>query len=75
MNAHESEAEDNNRLRKATEHIAYCKDAETKAIGDLVDARKTLTRAREKHALLFEECQNRAVARRKAGLIQNVAGY
>jgi len=70
-----SENEDNIRLRKAAEHIEFCKQAESKAQRDLADARQTLARAREKHVTLFMECEKRACARRKAGLIVVNAGY
>jgi hypothetical protein len=69
------ENEDNIRLRKSSEHIEYCKQAEAKALRDLADARQSLKRAREKHTTLFFECEKRAGARRKAGLIEVSANY
>ena len=74
-NAMQNEQEDNNRLRKADEFVAYCQQAETDAIKALAEARKQLTLAREKKSALFQECEKRAVARRKSGEIEMVAGY
>lgn len=69
------ETEDNNRLSKSAKHVDCCRQAEADAIRALVAARADLGRAREKHSQLFQECENRAVARRKAGLITVEAGY
>ena len=55
--------EDMQRLKKANEHIIFCKQAETKAIKDLVEARQQLSRSREKYEELFHECEARAVKR------------
>lgn len=66
-----AEQEDNNRLRKADEFVTYCQQAETDAIKALVDAGKRLSIAREKKSILFQECEKRAVNRRKNGQIES----
>ena len=75
MTALQSEAEDNARLRKASESVEYYKQAEGNALRALADARSSLARAREKYAALFAECEKRAGERRKSGQIENTAGY
>lgn len=71
MTAYESEAADNLRLKRAAEHVAYCRDAENRARVALADAVKSLARAREKHEAQFAECERRACERRATGLIFN----
>jgi CBS-domain-containing membrane protein len=75
MTAQESENEDSLRLHRSDEHVEYCKRAQDDAIRALHQAGETLKRAREKRGELFQQCQDRAVARRKAGLIANNPGY
>lgn len=75
MTALESEAEDNLRLRKAEEFLAYSRNAENDARRALAEAVARTKRAKEKYETLHEEVQNRAVARRKAGLITVNPGY
>jgi hypothetical protein len=70
-----SEDEDNIRLRKASEFIAHCRESENQARRELNAATERTKYAREKHATLFAECEARAVARRKAGLIAVNPGY
>lgn len=70
-----AEIEDNNRLSKSEKNVEHCLQSEADAIRALAAARADLARAREKHAQLFQECETRAVARRKAGLITVEAGY
>ncbi len=65
-----AEQEDNLRLRKAAEFIGSCREKEACARRALADAERTTKRAREKYEVLFVECEQRAVARRKAGLIE-----
>jgi len=69
------EQEDKLRLRKSGEFLRYCGEVENRARGALVDAEQTRKAAKDKHEALFALCENRAVARRKAGLIEFVAGY
>ncbi len=70
MTAHESEKEDNIRLRKAAEFITHCREDENRLRVELTQAIERSKRAKEKHETLFAECEKRAVERRKAGLIQ-----
>lgn len=70
-----SEQEDNYRLRKADEFLTYCREAENDARRELNEALEKTKRAKEKYETLFTECEQRAVARRKAGLIEMRSGY
>jgi hypothetical protein len=70
-----SEQEDNFRLEKAKEFLAYCRNAETQARIALASAVESSKRAKEKYETLFEECQKRAVARRKSGQVIVNPGY
>jgi hypothetical protein len=69
------ENEDKERLRKSTEFVEYCREAEAIALQELARARAQLARAREKHFELFQACEKRACDRRKSGQIEYVAGY
>lgn len=73
--AQASEDEDNFRLRKAQEHLEKCRELEADARRQLNQATKDRERAKEKYETLFDECEKRAVARRKAGLIEVNLGY
>lgn len=73
--AQTAEEEDNFRLRKASEFLAYCREKENQARRDLGQAVETTKRAKEKHETIFAECQARAVERRKSGQIINNPGY
>jgi hypothetical protein len=70
-----SEQEDNLRLKKAQEHVAYCRSAEAEARAALASAVESTKRAKEKHEALFAECEKRAVARRKSGQVIVNPGY
>lgn len=61
-----SEAEDNLRLRRASEALAYYREAENQVRRDLAGAVEQTKRAKEKYEAMFAECEARAVARRKA---------
>lgn len=73
--AQASEDEDNFRLRKAEEYVTTCREIENNARRELAEATARRQRAKEKYETLFDECQKRAVARRKAGLIEVNLGY
>lgn len=75
MNANSLEQEDNFRLRKADEFLTHCREAESQARIDLARAIEQTKFARNRHETLFAECERRAVARRKAGLIAVNPGY
>jgi uncharacterized membrane protein YqiK len=75
MTALQSESEDNLRLKRAAEFLTHCRNAETEARRALNEAVQQTARAKEKHETLFHECEQRAVARRKSGAIENTAGY
>lgn len=75
MTAYQAEAEDNARLARAREELAKYRNAENEARKALALAVESTRKAKEKHDALFEECQKRAVDRRKAGLIVNNPGY
>ena len=75
MTAIQSEQEDNIRLRKAEEFVAHCREMEKAARLALIDAERQTKRARERREELFAECEARACARRKAGLIENSSCY
>lgn len=60
------EQEDKFRLRKAAEHLTFCREQETQARRALVTACESTKRAKEKHDSLFIECENRACERIKA---------
>lgn len=70
-----TEEEDNFHLRKAAEFLAHCRETENQARRELARAVEQTKRAKEKHEALFIECEKRAVARRKAGLIPLNTGY
>lgn len=71
----QSEQEDNFRLHKAKEHVAFCRNAETEARAALNAAIESTKRAKEKYETLFSECEQRAVARRKSGQVIVNPGY
>lgn len=73
--AHQAEQADNDRLKKSQEAIDYYRQKESEALRELALIRQSLATVREKHRQLFEECENRAAARRKAGLIEYTPGY
>lgn len=70
-----AEQEDNTRLRKAQEFLAYSRERENEARKSLLDAVAQTKRAKEKYEELFNECERRATLRRKSGQIECVAGY
>lgn len=72
MNA---EQEDNFRLRKADEFLAHCKEVENQARAALARAEVGTKAARARYETFFTECEARAVARRKSGLIVNSSCY
>lgn len=69
------EQEDNFRLRKAEDFLAHCRAEEAQARRGLAEAIERTKRAKEKHETLFTECEARAVARRKAGIVAVSTGY
>lgn len=75
MSTNKAEQDDNFRLAKAKEHLAFCREAETQARAALASAIESSKRAKEKFETLFDECEKRAVARRKAGQIIVNPGY
>lgn len=75
MTALQSEQEDNFRLHNRQAHLDFCRNAENEARIALARAVEATRRAKEKHEAMFEECQNRAVARRKSGQIIVNPGY
>ncbi len=75
MTAQESEDADNLRLRRAAEFVAHCRESENQVRKELHEATEQTKRAKEKHETLFAECEARACARRKAGLIIVNHGY
>ena len=69
MNAIADEAEDDARMRNASQFLSSCR-------ADEIEARKNLARmvnqtafARARYEKVFRECEKRAYDRRKAGLI------
>lgn len=70
-----AEAEDNDRLRKSKEALDHYREAENQARKALAEAVARTARMKEKYESIFHECQQRMVARRKAGLIVNNPGY
>lgn len=70
-----TEEEDNLRIRKANEFLAHCREVENEARRELMRAIEQTKRAKEKYEALFAECETRACARRKAGLIEVNPGY
>lgn len=58
-----SEQEDNTRLRKADEFLAYCRATETEARRALAGAAGDTARAKARLEELFFECEARAVER------------
>ncbi len=71
-----AQQEDEFHLRKASEFLAHCREAETQARIALAQAMERTKRAKEKHETLFTDVQNRTVARMKAGDIPcATAGY
>jgi len=75
MDAMQAEQMDNDKVRKARECVEHFKAAEDAAIRALEEARKDLSRAREKFEQTFAECEARSVERRKSGQIEVVSGY
>ena len=69
------EENDKARLRKAQEFVEYCKQKQADAIRARIEADESLKLAIEKREQIFSECEKRAVARRKAGLIEVNPGY
>lgn len=70
-----AEEEDSLRLRKADEFLVHCREVENEARRELTLAIEQTKRAKEKYEALFAECETRACARRKAGLIEVNPGY
>lgn len=75
MTPTESEQRDNLLLRRAQEFLEHCREAENQARRELAGAIEQNKRAKEKYEALFAECEGRACARRKAGLITVNPGY
>ena len=63
------ETELQTRLRRATEHLAYCREQEAKAGAALQTARQDVTRARERQSELFAMEERAEVKRRLDNMI------
>ena len=73
--AMQDEQNDNAKLRKCAEALEYAKQKESEARKALADAVATTAIMRRKYDEQWQSNENRAVARRKAGLIEVVSGY
>lgn len=62
----QTETEEQTRLRRAKDAIAYCQASETEARKALSAAMESTKRAREKYEELFLAAENREVTRRRA---------
>lgn len=71
----QQEAADSLRLKKADEAIEYFRQQEADAIRELNSVRESLRRAREKRNELFQQNEERAGQRRRAGLIEISSCY
>lgn len=71
MTALEAEQQDNMRVLKAEEFLAYCREKENEARRTLAECIAQTKRSKEKYEEAFRECERRAVARRASGQIVN----
>lgn len=69
------EQDDNFCLKKALDHVAFCRTAESEARAKLFASVEGTKRAKEKYEALFAQCEERAVARRKSGQVVVNPGY
>ena len=75
MTTNVSEIEDNERLHKAADYLKYCREQANQARQALKRAEEQVTFARVRYESIFAECEKRAVARRRSGLVTVEAGY
>lgn len=71
----QAEKQDTEMLRKAEKALDYARQKESESRAALQSAMETTKMLKEKKERLFFECEKRAVARRKSGLIEINAGY
>ena len=71
----QAESQDTEMLRNAEKALEYARQKESEARAALRDATATTKTLKEKYERQFAECEQRAIARRKAGLIEVGAGY
>ena len=71
----QAESQDTKMLRNAEKALDHARQKENEARAALRDATATTKILKEKYLRKFAECEQRAVARRKAGLIEVTAGY
>ena len=75
MKITKEEQDDNFRLKNAKDHLAFARDAETQARAAFNAAVEDSKGAKERYENLFDECEKRAVARRKSGQITVSSQY
>ena len=73
--AEENENKDKALVQKAEAALTYCRDRESVARRELAATVEASKIAKEKMEKVFAKCEERAVARRKSGLIEMNAGY